>query len=264
MAQLEKYPSIAELFDLGGQTAIVTGAGQGMGRGVALALANAGAKLVIAGRTLSKCEAVAAEIIERGGEAVAVACDVTSLEDLDTTVAKAMESFGRIDILVNNAGGIHPFTPFIDVTPETWTGTIDRNMKGTYFLTQNCVREMIAAGRGGRIVNIASTAAFKPDALLAAYNSAKAATVVLTRSLAVELAPYGILVNTVAPGPIHTDNTAKIYANPKIAAMVKERVPVGGPGEPEDVGNAVLFCASPAARHMTGGLIVIDGGYMWT
>ncbi len=264
MEQAHKLAAIMDLFDLTGQTAIVTGAGQGMGRGIAMRLADAGARLVIAGRTLSKCENVASEIRAKGGDAVAVECDVTSLDDLDKTVAQAIEAFGRIDILVNNAGGIHPFTPFVDVTPDTWQGTIDRNMKGSYFLTQKCVKLMIAAGRGGRIVNIASTAAFKPDYQLAAYNSAKAGMVAMTRSLAVELAPHGILVNTVAPGPIHTDNTAEIYANPQIANMVKQRVPLGGPGEPDDVANAVLFCSGPAAKHMTGGLIVIDGGFMWS
>lgn len=256
--------SIAALFDLGGQVAIVTGAGQGMGRGIAHRLAQAGARLVVAGRTLSKCETVAAEIREAGGEAIAVGCDVTSLDDLETVVTRTLEAFGRIDILVNNAGGMHPFTPFVDVTPEMWQVTIDRNMKGTYFLTQKCVRQMIAAGQGGRVVNIASTAAFKPDYQLAAYNGAKAAAVVMTRSLAVELAPHGILVNTVAPGPIHTDNTAAVYADPHIAKMVKQRVPLGRPGDPEDVANAVLFCAAPASKHMTGGAIVIDGGFMWS
>lgn len=264
MTQANRLASIIDLFDLSGQTAIVTGAGQGMGKGIAPRLADAGARVVIAGRTLSKCEAVAAEIVKRGGEAIAVECDVTSLDDLDKTVAQAMEAFGQIDILVNNAGGMHPFTPFVDVKPDVWQGTIDRNMKGSYFLTQKCVHKMIEAGRGGRIINIASTAAFKPDYQLAAYNSAKAGMVVMTRSLAVELAPHGILVNTVAPGPIHTDNTADIYADPQIAKMVKQRVPLGGPGEPDDVANAVLFCAGPASKHMTGGLIVVDGGFMWS
>jgi len=260
----DRLAAIGSLFDLSGKTAIVTGAGQGMGRGIALRLADAGARLVVAGRTVSKCDTVATEIRDAGGEAIAVACDVTSLDDLDMVVARARETFGGIDILVNNAGGMHPFTPFVDVTPETWQGTIDRNMRGSYFLTQKCAREMIAASRGGRIINIASTAAFKPDFQLAAYNSAKAGMVVMTRSLAVELAPHGILVNNVVPGPIHTDNTAEIYASPEIAAMVKQRVPLGGPGEPGDIGNAVLFCASAASKHMTGSTIVIDGGFRWS
>lgn len=264
MPETHRMAAIIDLFDLSGKTAIVTGAGQGMGRGIALRLAEAGAQLVIAGRTLSKCENVATEIREKGREAIAVACDVTSLDDLDKTVAQTMEAFGHIDILVNNAGGMHPFTPFVDVRPDTWQGTIDRNMKGSYFLTQKCVKQMIAAGRGGRVINVASTAAFKPDYQLAAYNSAKAGMVVMTRSLAIELAPHGILVNTVAPGPIHTDNTAEIYADPQIAKMVKQRVPLGGPGEPDDVANAVLFCSGAASKHMTGGLIVIDGGFMWS
>ena len=260
----QKLDRILGLFDLRGKTAIVTGAGQGMGRGIALRLADAGARLVIAGRTLSKCSAVSEEIVAEGGEAIPVKCDVTSLDALDNLVESTVKAFGTIDILVNNAGGMHPFTPFIDVTPETWQATTDRNMKGSYFLTQKCVHVMLEQGVKGRIVNIASTAAFKPDFQLSAYNSSKAAMVVMTRSLAVELAPYGILVNTVAPGPVITDNTADVFADPQISKMVKARVPLGHPGEPDDISNAVLFCASPAASHMTGGLIVVDGGFMWS
>lgn len=264
MIKTDASTRIAKLFDLKGRTAIVTGAGQGMGRGIALRLADAGARIVVAGRTGSKCERVAQEITSDGGDAIGVTCDVTSLDALDEVVAQAKDAFGTIDILVNNAGGMHPFTPFMKVTPDTWQGVIDRNMKGSYFLTQKCAEVMIAQGSGGRIVNVASTAAFKPDFQLSAYNSAKAGMVVMTRSLAIELAPYGILVNTVAPGPVVTDNTADVFADPEIARMVKARVALGHPGEPEDVANAVLFCAGPASKHMTGGLIVIDGGFMWT
>src|SRR3546814_671047 len=112
-------------------------------------------------------------------------------------------------------------------------------MKGTYFLTQKVARTMVDAGRPGKIVNIASTAAFKPDFQLAAYNAAKAGVVSLTRSLCTELAPYRILVNTVVPGPIRTTNTEPIYADPAIQKMIAQRVPLGAPGEPDDIGNAI-------------------------
>ncbi|WP_156681296.1 SDR family NAD(P)-dependent oxidoreductase [Sphingomonas profundi] len=257
-------PAIPALFDLGGKTAIVTAAGQGMGRGIAQRLAEAGANIVIFHRHRDAAETVAVDLRALGVEAIAVTGDVTDLVALDDLVAATIDRFGAVDILVNNAGGMHPFTPFLDVTPEIWAATTDRNMKGTYFLTQKVARTMVAAGRPGKIVNIASTAAFKPDYQLAAYNAAKAGVISLTRSISVELAPHRILVNSVVPGPIRTTATEAVYADPAIAAMVKQRVPLGGPGDPQDIGNAVLFCASAASDHMTGGMIVIDGGFMWS
>jgi NAD(P)-dependent dehydrogenase (short-subunit alcohol dehydrogenase family) len=256
--------NVIELFDLGGKTAMVTASGQGMGRGIAYRLADAGANIVVSHNHLDTAEATAAKIRAEGGNAVATLADVTQIHQIDASVQLALDTFGSIDILVNNAGGMHPFTPFLEVSPETWLATTERNLKGTYFLTQRVVKSMIAAGRPGKIVNIASTAAFKPDFQLAAYNGSKAAVVSLTRSLCVELAPYRILVNAVVPGPIRTTNTAAIYDDPAIQRMIAERVPLGAPGTPEDIGNAVLFCSSRASDHMTGGLIVIDGGFMWS
>ncbi len=256
--------SVAGLFDLRGKTAIVTAAGQGMGHGIARRLAEAGANIVVSHRHPDAAEAVAQELRGLGVGAITALGDVTDLDALDATVAAALAEFGAIDILVNNAGGMHPFTPFLEVTPETWAVTTERNMKGTYFLTQKVARTMVAAGRPGKIVNIASTAAFKPDFQLAAYNAAKAGVVSLTRSLCSELAPHRILINTVVPGPIRTTATEAVYADQAIAAMVKERVPLGGPGSTADIGNAVLFCASAASDHMTGSMIVIDGGFMWS
>ena len=257
-------PQIARLFDLTGKTAIVTAAGQGMGHGIARRLAEAGANIVVSHRHAQTAEQVAEELRGLGAQAVTALADITDLDALDRTVETALKAFGTIDILVNNAGGMHPFTPFLEVTPETWLATTERNLKGTYFLTQKVARAMIDAGKGGKIVNIASTAAFKPDFQLAAYNAAKSGVVSLARSLCVELAPHGILINTVVPGPIRTTATEVIYEDPAIAKMVRQRVPLGQPGTPEDIGNAVLFCASAASDHMTGGMIVIDGGFMWS
>jgi NAD(P)-dependent dehydrogenase (short-subunit alcohol dehydrogenase family) len=255
---------IARLFGLSGKTAIVTAAGQGMGRGIARRLAEAGANIVVSHRHFEAAEEVAGELQALGVRAIPAIADVTDLDALDRTVDTALKEFGAIDILVNNAGGMHPFTPFLEVTPETWLATTERNMKGSYFLTQKVARAMIDGGKGGKIVNIASTAAFKPDFQLAAYNAAKAGVVSLARSLCAELAPHGILINTVVPGPIRTTATEAIYDDPGIAEMVRQRVPLGRPGTPEDIGNAVLFCASAASNHMTGSMIVIDGGFMWS
>lgn len=252
------------LFDLSGKTAIVTASGQGMGKAIALRLAEAGANIVVSHKHYDTAKETAQEILAAGGRATTVVTDVTNLAQLDEAVSVAISNFGAVDILVNNAGGMHPFTPFLDVDHDTWLATMERNLKGTYFLSQKVARKMVSAKQGGAIVNIASTAAFKPDFQLAAYNSAKAGVVSLSRSLSVELAPHRIRVNTVVPGPIRTTNTEQVYDDPHVQAMIKERVPLGAPGEPEDIANAVLFCVSPAAKHMTGSMLVIDGGFMWT
>jgi len=257
--------AIIDLFDLAGKTAIVTAAGQGMGRGIAERLAEAGANVVVSARRIEAAEAVAASIRRFGGKAVAARTEVTDLDQLDDTVRTAEDTFGPIDILVNNAGGMHPFTSFLDVDEETWRATTERNMKGTYFLTQKVARTMVEGGRRGKIVNVASTAAFRPDFQLAAYNAAKAAVVSLAHSLSVELGPYGININTVVPGPIRTTNTEAIYQDPAVQAALKQRVPLGGgPGTTADVANAVLFCAAPASDRITGAMIVVDGGFMWS
>jgi len=255
---------INKLFDLSGKTAMVTAAGQGMGKAIAFRLAEAGANIAVSHRRRDKAEETATELEKFGIKAIPVVADVTDLAQLENSVSQALEAFGALDILVNNAGGMHPFTPFLEVTPDTWQATTERNLKGTYFLTQMVARAMVAAGRPGKIVNIASTAAFKPDFMLAAYNAAKAGVISLTHSLSAELAPHGILVNSVVPGPTRTTNTEAIYEAPEIQALIAQRVPLGHPGSAEDIANAVLFCASPASNHMTGGMIVVDGGFMWT
>ncbi|MFA5632721.1 MAG: SDR family NAD(P)-dependent oxidoreductase [Porticoccaceae bacterium] len=256
--------SIAKLFDLSGKTALVTAAGQGMGQAIAYRLAEAGANIVVSHKHRDTAERTAEDLEKMGVKALPVVTDVTDMGQLENAVNVAVDAFGGIDILVNNAGGMHPFTPFLEVTPETWQHTMERNLKGTYFLTQMVARTMVADKRPGKIVNIASTAAFKPDFMLAAYNAAKAGVVSLTHSLSAELAPHGILVNSVVPGPTRTTNTEAIYDTPEIKALIEQKVPLGKTGSAEDVANAVLFCASPASNHMTGSMIVIDGGFMWT
>jgi NAD(P)-dependent dehydrogenase (short-subunit alcohol dehydrogenase family) len=257
-------PSITELFDLSGKTAIVSASGQGMGQGIAFRLADAGANIVVSHRHMDKAEETAAAIRAEGGKAVAALTDVTNLDQIQETVKIALDSFGAIDILVNNAGGMHPFTPFLDVTPEMFQSTIDRNVTGTYFFTQAVARAMVEAKRPGNIVNIASTASARPDMMVAAYNASKAAVVSLTQSLSVELAPYGILVKAVSPGPIRTTATEGLYADPGISQMISQRILLGAAGVPDDIAAAVLFCCAPASKHMTGSNLVIDGGYVLT
>jgi NAD(P)-dependent dehydrogenase (short-subunit alcohol dehydrogenase family) len=256
--------AIKELFNLSGKSAIVTGAAQGIGQAIALRLAEAGASVLLAGHNRKGLEQSAAMITATGGKAAWIFADVLNMEDLDKIVQSAMDSFGSIDILVNCAGGAHPFTPALEVTEETWDKTVDRNLKGSFFLAQKAARQMVAAGNGGRIINIGSIAGLKPDPQLADYNASKAGLAMLTKSLAQEFGQHNILVNTVAPGPIMTPNSAAFYEIPEIQKIISQRTPLGHVGQPEDIANAVLFFAGRAANHVTGSVLVVDGGMLTT
>ena len=248
--------------DLAGRVALVTGAGQGLGEAIARRLAAAGAAVVVTHRRAAGASAVAEQIVGLGGLAIGLELDVCDVAAHAGAIESGGEALGgAVDLLVNCAGGMHPFTPFLDVDEHTFDATLARNLKGAYFLSQAFARRLVARKAPGRIVNIASTAAAKPDFQLAAYNAAKAALVQFGRSIAVELAPHGILVNTVAPGPVRTTNTEWIYDNPKWQKVLAERVPLGGPAHADDVAAAVEFLCGPGARHMTGSTITVDGGF---
>jgi NAD(P)-dependent dehydrogenase (short-subunit alcohol dehydrogenase family) len=248
------------MFDLSGQVALVTGAAQGIGQAIALRLAEAGAAVVAAGHNAAGLEATKAEIEAAGGRCAVVTGDVCNDSDLDGFVAAAIDSFGGIDILVNAVGGMHPFTPALELSEDVFDAAIDRNLRSTFALSKRAATRMVEAGKGGRIVNIASIAGLRPDPILAGYNASKAALISLTQSLGNEFAPLGILVNAVAPGPIRTPNIAPILDAPEIAEIVSSRTPIGRAGEPDDVAMAALFLASKAAGHMVGAVLVVDGG----
>lgn len=254
-------PGARHALDLAGKTAVVTGAGQGLGRAIAIALAHAGAHVAVTHRRADGAMAVAEEITASGGDAIGLELDVTETARYQPVLDAAADWAGGLDILVNCAGGMHPFTPYLEVDEATFDATLARNFKSAFFLSQAFAGMLVKAGRPGRIVNIASTAATKPDMQLAAYNASKAALVQFGKSIAVELAPHAILVNTVAPGPVRTDNTRWIYDNPKWQAVLKDKVPLGGPADAEDVAAAVVFLCGPGARHMTGSTVTVDGGF---
>ena len=249
--------------DLTGKVAIVTGAKRGMGRTHALALSKAGAKVLLADISKEDCEKVAEEIEKAGGESLAVKCDVTNKKEVEEMVRTAVEKWGKLDILVNNAG-IAQFFPFLEITEEDWSTTIDINLKGYFLCAQAAAKEM-AKQKSGAIVNIASVAMGQvgvgfPN--LAHYCASKGGIVAMTEAMALELAPYNIRVNAVSPGAIETPMVDPLKQDPKTTEATLSRVPMRRFGKPEEVSNLVLFLASDDASYMTGSTVVVDGGWL--
>jgi NAD(P)-dependent dehydrogenase (short-subunit alcohol dehydrogenase family) len=251
--------------DLKGKVAIITGARRGMGRSHALTLAKAGAKVVVADISLEDCQKVVEEIKKSGGQALAVKCDVTKKTEIDEMVKKAIEQWGKVDILVNNAG-ICQFKPFLEITEEEWDRTIDINLKGYFLCAQAAAREMVKQ-KSGAIVNIASIAMGQVGVgfpTLAHYCASKGGIVAMTETLALELAPFNIRVNAIAPGAIDTPMVESTKADPKTMEGTLARIPLHRMGKSEEVSNLVLFLASDASSYMTGSTVVIDGGWLAT
>ena len=246
---------------LKGRVAIVTGASRGIGRAIAIGLAREGASVVVnyVSQAVMANE-VAKEIRAAGGGAVAVRGDVQDLAQHNRIVAAARKRFGRIDILVNNAA-ITRRQPFLDATSEAWDETLGVNLKGVYFLSQTVARQM-AAQRSGKIINISSVHDTRAMIHNSVYNITKAGLVMLTKSLALELAEKGIQVNCVSPGAILTDETRDRLADPDHRARVLAKIPGGRIGEPQDVVGAVVLLASAEADYITGATLYVDGGML--
>lgn len=244
-----------DLFDLTGEVALVTGASSGLGARFAEVLAAHGARVALAARRSDRI----AEAASRLPGAVAVALDVTRPSDYAAAFARAEEALGPVSILVNNAG-VAGGTRFLDTTPEEWRQVQDTNVDAVWSLSQFFARRLITAGRRGNIINLASIASFKVGETSATYAVSKAAVMHMTKAVARELARYGIRVNAIAPGYIHSEMTDDYLASPAGQAFI-QRVPQRRAGDPSDLdGVLLLLASSKASGFMTGAVVTADGG----
>ncbi|SEB88825.1 SDR family oxidoreductase [Streptomyces sp. TLI_105] len=243
-----------------GRTYLVTGGGSGIGRAIALALAAAGARVTVAGRTPQRLDETVALIEKAGGEALAVPTDVRDPEAVDALVAAAVERFGRLDGLVNNAAG-NFVVPGIDLSPGGWRAVVDIVLNGSYYCTRAVARRLREQGTGGSILSVIATYAWHGHPGTVHSAAAKAGVLAMTRTLAVELAPLGIRLNCIAPGPTETEGAgAALWATDEAREEVLATVPAGRFADPAEVAEASLFLLGDGASYLTGECLTVDGG----
>lgn len=252
-------------FDLTGKVAIVTGASRGIGEAIAWAYVRAGANVVISSRRLENIGPVADTINQEfPGRAIGIAAHAGHREETQALVEQAVKQYGRLDIAVNNAGTNPHFGPILTSEPSHWDKIMEVNVKGYFWLCQAAAEQMQKQGGGGKIINVASVAGLKPGAMMGIYSVSKAAVLMLTRVLAVELGADNIQVNALAPGFIKTKFSRVLWDTPAIHAGIVERTPAGRVAEPEALTGIALYLASAASDFTTGAVFTIDGGYTLT
>jgi len=239
------------------KVAIVTGGGKGIGREISRRFAQEGAKVVIAQRDSETALRLVREIEAANGTASFIPTDVSVPEQVEHLVQETVERFSQIDILVNNAAITRCWDPVLEMSPESWRRVIDVNLTGVFLCSQAVARHMVRR-KYGRIVNIGSVASFMPQSNAAHYCAAKGGLIMLTKSLALDLSQYNILVNTVTPGSIFTERSVEDSGH----GLAK--IPLGRPGKTEEVAAAVLFLASDEASYIQGQTLVVDGGWLLT
>lgn len=254
--------NMKNLFSLKDRVAVVTGASSGLGVTFARGLAQAGAKVVVAARRKERLDALVEKFKSEGFDALAVSCDVTSVDDVDRMVRAALERFSRIDILVNNAGlGVN--LPAEEEPVEDFNRVMKINVMGTFLCAQRCGRIMLDAGRGS-IINIASMLGFVGSAPIAqtSYTASKGAVVNMTRELAAQWAQRGVRINAIAPGYFPSELTTELFETEEGRNFIRRHTPMRRPGKPEELVGPLLLLASDAGSYITGQTIIVDGG--WT
>jgi len=251
---------VLDLFGLEGKTALVTGAAQGLGQAMAIALAEAGAD--VACLDYKPCEETIAAIETLGCKSVMVLCDLkeTRVSELENTLTKVYEAFGRLDILVNNAGITRPNSA-VDIRELDFDDELEINQKKLFFLTQIVGRQMIARG-SGKIINVASTTSFNAGVRVASYVGTKGAVAGYTRAFAAEWAALGVNVNAIAPGFMKTANTTNLLEVPEVYQETLRNIPAKRWGTPADLRGTVVFLASAASDYLHGVIIPVDGGLL--
>jgi len=248
-------------FDLKGRVAIVSGGGTGIGKAIAHGLAEAGASIVLCGRRIEKCEEACNKIGEKtGAKTFAHRCDTASKNEVEALVKATLIQFGHIDILVNNAGVTSTY-PVLELPEKEWDRVINTNLKG-YFLCSQAAGRFMAEAKRGVIINIGSQLGDVARPNKAHYLSSKGGIKMLTKALAVDLAPYGIRVNCIAPGPVETEMAAPVLSDPALRNEFLAHLPLGRLGQPKDLAGAAVFLASDAASWITGTTLYVDGGYL--
>lgn len=257
---------LTQLIDLTGKGAIVTGGAMGIGAAIAYRLAEAGASVIIADMDKAAAEEAAAKLAAKGWKVVAVAVDISDAVQVQAMIDATVKTYGSIEILINNAG-IYPNVPVMQMDEKEFEKILAINLKGVFLATKAAAAQMIAQGRGGKIINITSVDALHPSMVgLAAYDASKHGVWGFTKNVALELAPHHIWVNAIAPGPVSTPGTGANKMTPeerdKNMKPLTEKIPMHRMGEPDDIGKAALFLASDLSSYMTGSQVVVDGGIL--
>ncbi len=251
------------MFDLTNKVALVTGGRRGMGRAHAHALAQQGAKVIVTDIDEAECQGVVGEIETAGGEAVCYVMDVSDAAQVDKVISSIVEQFGRLDILVNNAGVYEPKSA-LDITEEEWERTIHINLKGQFLCAQRAAKEM-QKNKWGRIINVSSVASGQTGVGIAGgvhYTASKGGVIAMTETLAVEWAPMGILVNSIAPGAIDTPMASVKDIPQEMLDETLAGIPLKRFGTPEEVAALAVYLASDESSYTTGATFYVDGGWL--
>lgn len=253
--------SNANLFDLSGKIALVTGASRGIGESIAKTLAAYGAHVIVSSRKVESCEAVVAAIREAGGSAEAVACHIGEMAQIEALFSEIEKKHGRLDVLVNNAATNPYFGHILETDVSSFQKTVDVNIRGYFFASVNGAKLMKKNG-GGSIINVASVNGVIPGDMQGIYSITKAAVISMTQAFAKECAQYGVRTNALLPGPTDTKFAAALVHNPAVLDKMMPHVPMRRVAQPDEMAGAVLYLASNAASYTTGTCINVDGGYL--